>query len=378
VRACRSRAAIIDSSSPASGGRLSSGVGGFDAPIASSQTLETMNHRITLLATAILFFIAPFAAAQDAPPKAPAAPLPPAAPAVLPGNGLAEHDFLYAGEAKLRQVFIIRGGKIVWTYEDPQGKGEISDAMLLANGNVLIAHQFAVKLISPERKVLWNFDAPKGTEIHTAQMIGKEHVLFVQNGEAPMVRVINISTGQTRKEFPLPVTNAKSVHGQFRHARLTPAGTLVVGHMDLSKVAEYDGDGKEIWSMPTQGAWGVTPLVNGNILVVERAGVREVNRAKETVWSWSRADQTDYKMSNLQMAWRLPNGNTLINNWVNQWQGPIDKATAPVQAIEVTPEKKVVWALRSWADPDLGPATTIQILGGDNLPADNAAFGDIK
>jgi hypothetical protein len=38
-------------------------------------------------------------------------------------------------------------------------------------------------------------------------------------------------------------------------------------------------------------------------------------------------------------------------------------ANAPVQAIEVTPGKKVVWALRSWTPPaDLGPATTIQIL----------------
>ena len=136
---------------------------------------------------------------------------------------------------------------------------------------------------------------------------------------------------------------------------------------EFLKPIGLNADGKEIWSMPTQGAWGVTPLANGNILVVERSGVREVNRAKETVWSWSRAEQSDYKINNLQMAWRLPNGNTLINNWVNQWQGPIDKATAPVQAIEVTPEKKVAWALRSWADPDLGPATTIQILG-DNPP----------
>ena len=337
-----------------------------------------MNHRITCAAAAFVLSVASFAVAEDAPPKAATVPPAAAAPGVLPGKGLAEHDFLYAGEAKLRQVFIIRGGKIVWTYEDPQGKGEISDAALLSNGNVLIAHQFAVKLIGPERKVLWNFDAPKGTEIHTAQMIGKEHVLFVQNGEAPMVRVINITTGQVRKEFPLPVKNPKSVHGQFRHARLTAAGTLVVGHMDLSKVAEYNADGKEIWSMPTQGAWGVTPLANGNILVVERSGVREVNRAKETVWSWSRAEQTDYKMNNLQMAWRLPNGNTLINNWVNQWQGPIDKAAAPVQAIEVTPEKRVVWALRSWAEPDLGPATTIQVLTDGNAAPENVSFGDIK
>jgi hypothetical protein len=101
----------------------------------------------------------------------------------LPGSGLAQHDFLYAGESKERRVFIVRKGRIVWTYEDPAGRGEISDATLLSNRNILIAHQYAVKLISPEKKVLWNLDAPKGTEIHTAMPIGDDHVVYVQNGD---------------------------------------------------------------------------------------------------------------------------------------------------------------------------------------------------
>jgi hypothetical protein len=62
---------------------------------------------------------------------------------------------------------------------------------------------------------------------------------------------------------------------------------------------------------------------------------------------------------------RLPNGNTIINNWFNEWGDTLDLGNAPVQAIEVTPEKKVVWALRAWTPPaDLGPSTTIQILDG--------------
>jgi hypothetical protein len=37
--------------------------------------------------------------------------------------------------------------------------------------------------------------------------------------------------------------------------------------------------------------------------------------------------------------------------------------------IEVTPEKKVVWALRSWTPPaDLGPATVIQLLDEPGIP----------
>jgi hypothetical protein len=47
----------------------------------------------------------------------------------LPGKGLAQHDFLYAGEAPDRNIYMVRGGKIIWSYSDPAGKGEISDAL---------------------------------------------------------------------------------------------------------------------------------------------------------------------------------------------------------------------------------------------------------
>ena len=341
-----------------------------------------------LLANILLLGLAPVigALAQDTPPAAPAAEKPappkaadnvPAAPAVLPGKGLAEHDFFFAGEAKERRMFIVRKGQVVWSYDDPEGKGEISDAVLLSNGNVLLAHQFAVKIVSPEKKVLWNLDAPAGGEIHTAQMIGKEHVLFIQNGDPAMVKVVNIVTGETRKEFPLPVRNPKSVHGQFRHARLTAAGTLLVAHMDFGKVCEYNADGKEVWSFPAENPWGVTPLKNGNVLITDKRGTREVTKRGDTVWEFTKANAPGYRLDSLQLAWRLPNGNTLVNSWLNQWNTKLDRANAPVQALELTPDKKIVWALRSWAEPDLGPATTIQVLDEPDAP-ENVNFGDIK
>ncbi len=311
-------------------------------------------------------------------PLAPKSAEAPVAPAELPGKGLAQHDFLYAGEAKDRKVFIVKNGEIVWTYDDPEGKGEISDAILLGNGNVLIAHQYAVKLIAPDKKVLWNYDAPKGTEIHTAQMIGKEHVLFVQNDDPPKVKVIQIATNEVKKEFPLPVGKSKSIHAQFRHARITVEGTLMVAHHDWTKVAEYDADGKEVWSTPAKGPWAAQPLKNGNILIVESTGFREVNRKGESVWTLAKTDLPDYKLLNLQLAWRLSNGNTLINNWVNSWQKQLDLSNPPVQALEVTPDKKVVWALRSWTAPtNLGPATTIQILDEPEA-LENVRFGEFK
>jgi len=299
------------------------------------------------------------------------------APQVLPGKGLAQHDFLYAGESKNRRVFIVRKGRVVWEYDDPAGRGEISDAVLLSNGDLLLAHQYAVKLISPEKKLLWHLDAPPGTEIHTAMPIGKQHILFVQNGNPALVKVMNLQTGETKKEFQVPVGNPESVHGHFRHGRITPWGTLLLAHMDMKRVCEYDSNGKEVWSFAVDGPWGVTPLKNGNILIADRHDVREVTHHGETVATFTPSDSPDYKLTSLQQAWRLSNGNTLINSWFNEWSGKLDRTNPPIQAVEFTPDKKVAWVLRSWENPDLGPATTIQILDEPDAP-EQVSFGDTK
>ena len=39
-----------------------------------------------------------------------------------------------------------------------------------------------------------------------------------------------------------------------------------------------------------------------------------------------------------------------------------------VQVLEVTPEKKVIWALSEWQDPDLGPVSSIQLLDESGAP----------
>jgi outer membrane protein assembly factor BamB len=300
------------------------------------------------------------------------------APAVLPGNGLAQHDFFYAGEQKQHHMFIVKKGQAAWSYIDDASKGEISDAVLLSNGNILFAHQFGVTLIAPDKKVLWNYDAPAGAEVHTAQPIGTKHVLFIQNGDPATLRVVDISTNRTVREFPLPTGNPKSVHGHFRHARLTAAGTILVAHMDNKKVAEYDSNGKEVWSYAIDSPWSASRLPNGNTLIAtNRKLVVEVDPKGQTVWELTPADIPGYRIDGFQIATRLPNGNTLVNNWVNVWNTSVDPANGPVQALEFTPAKKLVWALRSWTSPSLGPATTLQLLDTPAVP-ENVHFGDIR
>ena len=245
----------------------------------------------------------------------------------------------------------VRKGQIVWSYTHP-GKGEISDAVRQPNGNMLIAHQFGVTEITMDKKVVWNYDAPANTEIHTAQPMGDNRVWLIENGNPAKFLVIDKTTGKTEREFVVPVKNPTSTHGQIRQARMTEAGTLLVALMDGGRAAEYELNGKELWSVAVPGIRSAKPLKSGNILVASNQGfVCEINRKGETVWEWTTADAPDYKLASLQTATRLPNGNTLVTNWFNQWSSKLDPANPPVQAIEVTPEKKIVWVLRSWRRP---------------------------
>jgi hypothetical protein len=312
-------------------------------------------------------------------PSAAALPAEGRAPAVLPGNGLAQHDFVYSGEAHDRRIFIVRGGRIVWSYEDPAGRGEISDMVELSNGNILFAHQFGLTEISPDKRVVWNYEPPAGHEVHTAVPIGMDRVLYIENGDPnALLRVVNIRTGAIEKELPLDVKKPVSVHGQFRHARLTAQGTLLVAHMSQEKVLEYDSDGHVLCQFPASGPWSANPLTNGNVLITDHFGVREVTRRGDSVWSWTPADAPQYKFASLQQAWRLANGDTVINNWVNEWTKNQDNAPGSVQAIEVNPEKKIVWALREWGTLGLGPATSIQFLDQGAGAAEDVHFGNIR
>jgi hypothetical protein len=303
----------------------------------------------------------------------------PASPAVLPGKGPLEHDFLYAGEAKTQNIYIVRKGQVVWSYENPHSKGEISDAVLMSNGNILFAHQFGITEITQDKTVVWNFDAPPKTEIHTARPIGNDRVLFIQNGNPAKLQVVSKRTGETERQFELAVAHPQETHLQFRHAQLTDAGTVLVAHKDLGKVCEYDETGKLLWSADFPVApWYAVRLKNGNTLTCGKGLVREISPDGKTVWEFTPVlDLPDYKVTGLQTAMRLPNGNTLLNNWLNQWNTNAAAETAPVQAWEVTPEKKVVWALRSWDHPNLGPATTIQLLDEPNAP-ENVHFGSLR
>jgi Mal s 1 allergenic protein-like len=282
----------------------------------------------------------------------------------LPGRGLAQHSFLYCGEWQRRSIsdqtmYIVRGGRVVWSYTNPH-RGELGDCSMLANGNILFSRQFGASEITPDQQIVWNYDGPPGTEIHTTWPVDRDRVLIMQNGNPARALIIHKRTNRIERSIVLPTRNGENVHGQFRHVRLTPDGHFLVAHLDLGKVVEYDQRGQEIWSVPAPSAWAAVRLKNGNILISgnQHGYVREVNRQGSVVWEIDKDDLPDIPLHTVQEVTRLANGNTLINNWVGGV--PHEEWPRVVQLIEVTPAKSVVWALRDWMT--LGPASSTQLL----------------
>lgn len=277
----------------------------------------------------------------------------------LPGRGLAQHPMLYMGEG-CNKIFLVNQGKIIWTYSTGQG-WEYDDIWLLSNGNILFSRMGWAAEVTPQKKIVWRLDAAKGGEIHTVQPVGLDRVLLVENGTPAKLRMINKRTGAIEVEHSLPASlTGTGVHAQFRRARLTARGTYLLPCLQTGRVVEYDKDFNEVWSYSIRSPWAAIRLKNGNTLISDEqdALAREVSPKGETVWEFKLAElPRDLGFSGSQSCVRLANGNTIFCSRGEGGKRP--------QLVEVTPDKKVVWALKDWKD--LGPATAIQVLDQPGL-----------
>jgi hypothetical protein len=283
-------------------------------------------------------------------------------PSGLPGNGIAQHPMLYIGEG-YNKILLVNNGKIVWTYSTGSG-WEYDDVWMLSNGNVLFTRMQYIAEVTPNKQVVWRYDAPAGTEIHTCQPIGLDKVLFVLNGLPPKLMVVNRKTNKVEVQHELPapsLTDKTKVHGEFRRARYTAQGTYLVSFLEMDQVVEYDKHFKEIWKYQIKSPWAAVRLKNGNTLITDERDIltREVNPGGETVWELRPSDLPEaYRFLDTQSATRLANGNTIVCSRGGNGKGP--------QLVEVTADKKVAWVLWDWAN--FGPATAVQILDDPGIP----------
>ena len=313
----------------------------------------------------VMITLLPKFSAADVPVRGPmeAAPMPrnfTGAVPVRPGNGIAQHPMLYVGE-NYNRILMTDGGKVVWTY-DTNGGFELDDIWLLSNGNVLYSHMTYIEEVTPTKQVVWHYNPPAGSEIHTCQPIGLDKVLIGLNqNPSPRLQLINKTTMALEIDHVLPDGMSTSVHTQMRRMRMTAAGTYVVGFLDKGKIIEYDKDFKTIWTFATPRPWSVARLHNGNTLVQDetQSTCKEVDPQGNVVWSMNKSEVMvpgAQVGGNTQSCERLASGNTVML---------FHSSAGNLQAVEVTKAKQVVWALEDWKN--LGDATSAQFLDEPGL-----------
>ena len=197
-------------------------------------------------------------------------------------------------------------GKEIWRYSAWYARS----AEKLANGNVLVNDYGRKRVVEVDRagKVVWEIPAH-----------GCENARPLANG--------NILIALHQRHLAMEVTRDNKIVWQYRTSgncldahRLPNGNTLLV---DTPGIKEVTPAGRVVWKHTCGSLYGIQPLPNGNVLI---AGFRsdrvyEINRAGKTVWTIRANAPSD--------AIRLPNGNTLI--------------TERDGFREVTPAKKTVW-----------------------------------
>ena len=226
-------------------------------------------------------------------------------------------------------------GAIEWQTEAKRPQ----DCWQLPNGNILFAHENGAKEVSTDKLVVWEYRAPEKVEVHACQPLSDGKVLVVECGTSRLVEVGR--DGQIAKEIKLTTNPEIAPHNQFRGARKTSAGHYLVCFKGESKVVELDAAGQIFREVKVPGdPHEIVLLPNKNWLITCGDGhkIIEVNPADQIVWEINENDLPGNPLRLLAGCQRLPNGNTLVCNYLGH--GHIGEQP---QVFEVTREKQVVW-----------------------------------
>ena len=187
----------------------------------------------------------------------------------LPGKGLGQHPFVYCGAAKAdapATIYVLQDGKVGWSY-GLTARDRLEDCTMLSNGTIVFARGGGASIVRQDKKIIWSYNAPAGTEVHTAYPIDRDRVLVMQNGDPAVAMVINTLSGSVEQQVSFDTANPKNPGGQFGHVRQTQGGNYLAPHMDLNKVVEYTPDGRMVWQVKAETPWAAVRLRSGNTLI---------------------------------------------------------------------------------------------------------------
>jgi hypothetical protein len=270
--------------------------------------------------------------------------------AAAPGHRFACADYTQG------KVFVVDGaGNVEWSYDAPNA----NDIWVLPTGNLLFNTGHGVKEVTRDRKVVFSYES--ASEIYACQRLPNGNT-FV--GESNAGRLLEVSPeGKIVHQVQLLApADGRNSGAYMRNARQLPNGNYLVAHYGDQVVREYDRSGKPVWQVAAPGGpHSVVRLPDGNTLIASAdmggapARVFEVTPEGRTVWEVRGDELPGISLKFMAGLHRLPNGNTVMSNWLGH--GQFGKAP---HLIEVTRDKRVVW---TFADHQtMKTVSTVEIL----------------
>jgi hypothetical protein len=255
-----------------------------------------------------------------------------------------------------RKVFIVSAeGKVEWEY----ATGSCNDLWVLPNGNLLFNTGTGVQEVTRDKKVVFDYKGSpfkktvKQRDGSTKEVEGPSEIYACQRlangntfiGECNTGRLLEVTPdGKIVKEIRLLPEGKDGGHGYIRNARRLANGNYLVTHNGEEVVREYDPSGRMVCEIPAPGGpHSAIRLLDGHTLIScgDRKGgsrIFEADASGKTVWEVKDGDLPGISFKFMAGLQRLPNGNTVMTNWLGH--GQFGKAP---HIIEVTPDKKVVW-----------------------------------
>jgi hypothetical protein len=212
------------------------------------------------------------------------------------------------------------------------------DVWALPNGNYLCStlngpQWNGVLEITPAHEEIFAYYT--SSEVFGCQPLPNGIVLI---GELDPCRLVEVNR-QGQIQLSLQLHSSSRGHGSMRMPRRLLNGNYLVCHMEDHAVREYLPSGEIVREIPSPGPVFVAiRLENEHTLFSSEEAIIEVDAENNVVWEVTAENIPEAGIRLLTGLQRLPNGNTVVCNWLGHGQ-----EGKGIPLFEITPAKKLVW-----------------------------------
>lgn len=278
----------------------------------------------------------------------------------------AQHEFACTDYSGGKVFLVGKDGKATWEYKT----GSCNDLWVLPNGNLLFNTGRGVQEVTRDKKVVFDYvgspmksvvkqkdgttkEVSSPSEVYGCQRLANGNTFVAECNSGRLLEIAPDGKTVVKEARILP-EGKNGGHAYIRNARKLDNGNYLCCMYGDQLVNEYDPSGKLVRSIKAPGgSHSAARLANGNTLIALgdkvkskdgiETGLIEVDKDDKIVWQVGNNDLPGRPLKFMTGFHRLPNGNTVMSNWLGH--GKLDVAP---QILEVTPDKKIVWTYANY------------------------------